>query len=72
MRNVTFQLVLKECVLPDLFVFSKLKNLLEQRSEFNDFDMQQARDAIGILRFTNYKDTNRFLLPAATSVMVEK
>ncbi len=52
MRNVTFQLVLKECVLPDYFVFSKLKSLLEQRSEFSDFDMQQARDAIEILRFT--------------------
>jgi len=37
MRSVTFQLVLKECVLPDYFVFSKLKNLLEQRSEFSEF-----------------------------------
>lgn len=62
MRSVTFQLVLKECVLPDYFVFSKLKNLLEQRSEFSEFDMQQARDAIEILRFTNYEDTKRFLL----------
>ncbi len=42
MRNVTFQLVLKECVLPNYFVFNKLKNLLEQRSEFSEFDMQQA------------------------------
>jgi hypothetical protein len=62
MRNVTFQLVLKECVLPNYFVFSKLKNLLELRSEFSEFDMQQAKDAIEILRFTNYEDTNRFLL----------
>jgi len=62
MRNVTFQLVLKECVLPDYFVFSKLKNLLAERSEFSEFDMQQAKDAIEILRFTNYEGTNRFLL----------
>lgn len=62
MRNVTFQLVLKECVLPNYFVFSKLKNLLEQRSEFSDFNMQQAKDAVEIVRFTSYENTNRFLL----------
>lgn len=62
MRNVVFQLVLKECVLPDYFVFSKLRELLNGRSEFADFDIEQAKDAIEIVRFTNYKDTNRFLL----------
>lgn len=62
MRNVTFQLVLKECVLPDYFVFRKLKNLLEGRSEFGEFDLEEIKEAIEIKNFTSYEGINRYLL----------
>lgn len=61
MRKVSFQLVLKECVLPDYFVFKKLKNIVEALAEFS-FDLEQVKEAIEIQQFINYESVNRYLL----------